>query len=305
MVHDQAQFPPSYFVDITGKHTETSRSNNKETKNKITDFSIRINITNLLLTGPRQGGYIELLPDNKRGYRGGIIPTLKPTVGTGDPEDQVDEIRNWCEHFVQNSAKIKSFTLKREITNHDTKKLELLLRSAIAETNYRGHVSIGFPSIHKRVVVYSPGLVNEWRTTTWIRWVFYLSFLWIITWPLLFFFTKKYEVIKAVYPYADLPSDDGGNRNCTVMSEVDWFHRWESAIKRAALGRMICKDRCMDEEYRLATAKADMRGQIAALQPRPEIQTGNSFADGALNILGQGLRAAEGWNASRGWGADS
>jgi hypothetical protein len=305
MMHDQAQFPPSYYVWITGTHTETSRSGNKETKKTITDFFLNINLTHLLQPARREGGYIELLPDNKRGYRGGIVPTLKPTVGTGEIEDQVDEIRNWCEHYVQNPSKIKSFMLKREVTNHDTKKLEQLLRSALAETNYRGHVKIDFRLQHKRVIVYSPGLINEWRITSWIRWVFYLTFLWLITWPLLFLFTKKYEVIKAVYPYADLPSDNGQERHCTVMSEADWFHRWESAIKKAALARMVCKDNTLGEEYRLATAQADIRGQVASLQPRPTPQTGNAYADGALGILSEGLRVAENWSAQRGWGGDS
>ena len=108
-----------------------------------------------------------------------------------------------------------------------------------------------------------------------------------------------------VYPYANVPVDDGGNRQCQVQSEVDWYHRWESAIKRAALARMVCKDRCLDEEYRIATAKADARGVVQSLVPREAPRTGNAVADGALSFLSEGLRVAEGWNASRGWGADS
>jgi hypothetical protein len=306
MIREQSFYPPTYFVDLNGTHTETVRNGNKETKNKITDFHIRINITHLLTPGIGMGGaYIELLPDNKRGYRGTRIPSLKPTVGISDVENQPEELKSWCEAFVNNPAGVKSFTLKREITNHDTKKLEQLLRSALAETNYRGHLGISFPVIHKRVVVYSPGKINEWRITTWIRWVFYLTFLWIFAWPVLFFLTHKYEVVKVVYPYANVPVDDGGNRQCQVQSEVDWYHRWESAIKRAALARMVCKDRCLDEEYRIATAKADARGVVQSLAPREAPRTGNAVADGALSFLTEGLRVAEGWNASRGWGADS
>lgn len=135
--------------------------------------------------------------------------------------------------------------------------------------------------------------------------MFYLTFLWIFAWPVLFFLTRKYEVVKAVYPYANVLTDDGGNRQCRVISEVDWYHRWESAIKRAALARMQCKDRCLDEEYRIATAKADARGVVQGLVPREAPRTGNAIADGALGFLTEGLRVAEGWNASRGWGADT
>ena len=89
------------------------------------------------------------------------------------------------------------------------------------------------------------------------------------------------------------------------MSEVEWYHRWESAIKRAALARMKCKDRSLDETYRIETMKADARGQIAALAPRETPRTGNAIADSALSFLGVGLRVAEGWSAQRGWGGDS
>jgi len=154
-------------------------------------------------------------------------------------------------------------------------------------------------------VVYSPGLINEWRITTWIRWVFYLTFLWVFAWPVLFFLTHKYEVVKVIYPYANLPTDDGGNRRCQVMAEDEWYVMWASAIRRAALARMVCKERCLDDDYRIATAKADARGIVQSLTPRQTPQTGNAFADGALGFLTEGLRVAEGWNASRGWGADS
>lgn len=89
-----------------------------------------------------------------------------------------------------------------------------------------------------------------------------------------------------------------------MMSEVDWFHRWESAVKRAALARMVNKDgACLDEEYRQATERADARGE--AVGRTPEIpRTGNVFADGALGLVGQGLRVAEGFSAHRGWGGD-
>lgn len=305
MIREQASYPPTYHVLLNGTHTETVRNGNKETKNKITDFFIKINITHLLTPRIGVNGLLELLPDNKRGYRGGRIPGFKPTVGISDVENQPDELKSWCEAYVNNPAGVKSFTLKREIINHDTKKLEQLLRSCIAGTQYRGHLSITFPITHKRVVVYSPGKINEWRMTTWIRWVFYVTFLWIFAWPVLFFLTHKYEVVKAVFPYANVPVDDGGDRQCVVMDEVGWYDDWAAAIQRAALARMVCKDRCLDDEYRIATMRVDARGIAQSLAPRQAPQTGNAFADGALGFLTEGLRVAEQWNASRGWGADS
>jgi len=300
MIKEQSSCAPCYTVQIHGSHKETERNGNKETKRTVQDFSLRLNLTDLLAQTP-----MESLPNNKRGYRGGIIPMMKPVVGPGGTEDAMDEVHSWCESYVRNPAAIKSFTLERKITNHDQKKLEQLLRSAIYETNYKGHVEIKFLSQYTKLIVYSPGKINEWRTTNWIRWVFYLTFLWIVSWPILFFLTRKYQVVKVNFQYADVLKDDGGNRKCAVMSEVEWFNLWESAIKRAALARMLCEDTFLDDAYRISTAQADARGLLSSMQPQQQpLTTGNSFADGALSFLGQGLRVAEVWNTSRGWGGD-
>ncbi|KAM0133992.1 hypothetical protein ACHAP3_005708 [Botrytis cinerea] len=299
MIREQTKYPPGYYVNITGWHNETKRQGNKETKSKIIDFLIRINITHLLARGVGLSGEVECLPNNVKGYRGGRISSSEPTV-IADEETQTDELKAWCEEYVSNPAGVKSFMLKREIINHDTKKLEQHLRSTLAETNYRGHVEIDFPSTHKRLIVYSPGKINEWRITTWIRWVFYLTFFWLISWPVLFFLTHKYEVVKVIFPYADRLVDDGGGRTCTIMSEVEWLNLWESSIRRAALARMMCKDRCLDDAYRRETAAADARGLVASSTQEPDTNIGNA----ALNILRQGLRVAEGFHANRGWGGD-
>lgn len=302
MIKSQARYPPSLFVQIYGSHTETRRNGNKETKDKVVDFIVKVNLTHLL--GKLGSGEIELLPDNKRGYRGTRIPRMKPTVGDSLDEEagRMDELKLWCEKYVQDPAKVKSFLLKRKIINHDQKKLEQLLRSAIAETNYRGHVSVQFPTMYDQLIVYSPGKLNEWRITVWIRWVFYCTFMWLFAWPLLFFLTARYSVVKVIFPYADTQDSNDPERRPTVMSEVDWFFMWQSAIKRAALARMQCKDGALDEAYRIATEQADRRGQQ---QGRPEIpRTGNSFADGAIGLLGQGLRVAEQFSEVRGWGGD-
>ncbi|TVY52563.1 hypothetical protein LCER1_G006449 [Lachnellula cervina] len=302
MIREQAGYPPTYIVKLHGTHTETRRNGNKETKDKVNDFFLRINMTNLLSPGPGADstGRLELLPDNKRGFRGTRFPSLNPSL---QDVEEADDLRAWCDKYVADPAGVKSFTLKREIRNHNTKRLEQLLRSAIQETNYRGHLSVDFQISHQTVIVYSPGMVNQWRTTTWIRWVFYLTFLWIFSWPFLFFITSRYAVVKAVYEYADKPPGDDVGRKPTVMSEVDWFNRWESTIRRAALARMVCTETFLDDAYRTATTRADARGAQVGANPTPS--TGNAFADGAFSLIGQGIRVAEDFNNARGWGRDS
>jgi hypothetical protein len=306
MIRNQASYPPVYLLEISGKHTETSRHNNKETKNKVVDFCFRINLSHELIppgyvTGAGVGK-LEFLPDNKRGYRGTIYPSLNPTV---NDVEEADYLTTWCERYVADRARVKSFTLQREVRNHDTTKLERLIRSALVEANYRGHVTIGFLTTHTSVTVYSPGIINQWRMTTWIRWVFYLTFLWIFAWPVLSFLTSRYNVVKSVWYFASKPPGEELGRQPITISEVDFFRKWESAIKRAALARMNSVCDVLDEAYRLETAAADERGQERARNPPPLPNTGNAIADGALNFLGQGLQVVQSFNDARGWGHDT
>lgn len=307
MLKQQAAHPPTYIVQLHGEHTEKRRTaGNKEEKDKVVDFHLQINITNLL--GNVGTGEIELLPDNKRGYRGTRIISLKPTISESlDPEDgRFEELRAWCERYVADRSKVKSFTLQRKVIHHDQRKLEQLLRAAIAECGYRGHLSVTFPMQHKDVIVYSPGLLNQWRITVWIRWFFYLTFLWVISWPVLFLATSRYEVVKSVWAYADeRPGGNDARRKCKVMSEVEWFNRWRSAVQKAATGRLQCYDSFLDEAFRDEAERQEMRGEEHARNPRDVPSTGNAFADAAVGLLGHGIRVAEGFNAARGWGGDS
>ncbi|KAI9643161.1 hypothetical protein NHQ30_008897 [Ciborinia camelliae] len=84
------------------------------------------------------------------------------------------------------------------------------------------------------------------------------------------------------------------------MSEVEWLSLRGSTIKRAAMVKMICKDQCLDDVYRRDIVAADTRGLIASSTPEPKQNTDNAVADCTLNFLRQGLRVAEGLDASRG-----
>lgn len=246
MINQQALYPPAYYVQIHGKHNEKEQSESKKSGREITDFYFRINISHLL--GPRGSGQLEIPPNNKRAYRGTRFPSLKPSLS--DPESR-DALFVWCEKYVSDSSKIKSFTLCRKIRNHNTQKLYQLIKSAISETRYQGQVYITFPSTHCKVVVYSPSRINKWRTTLLTRWLFYLTFLWIMAWPLLIFLTRRYEMVSSVFYFADSPDIKDLNRKCKVCSEVEWFLNWKSAIKRAVLTGINIGESALTDEYRI------------------------------------------------------
>ncbi|KAF7868608.1 hypothetical protein EAF04_005139 [Stromatinia cepivora] len=306
MILEQAQYAPSYYVELSGTHKETERRHKKDSTETVTDFHIRLNLTHLLTTGIRTGGKLEILPDNQKGYRGGIMKSFEPSLSSSDIESGStgDELQAWCHKFVSDPSSMKCFIFERKIINHDKSHLEYLLRRIVTSTNYRGQVYVDFPTSHKRVIVYSPHMINEWRMTPWIRWFFYLTFFWVVSWPILFLITRRYEVVKGIYQYADRPAGVGvSTRKATVQSEDEFVNHWEAALRSAILGRMVKRDSCLDEDYRVQILQEEVaRGQAAA---RVLQGTGNTFADGAIGVIAAATNLVGEYNDARGWGYDS
>jgi hypothetical protein len=110
------------------------------------------------------------------------------------------------------------FTLERVVTNWDTSYLEGRIRSLVASLDYQGLVEIRFPITHNTVVVHSPNKVNQLFTKI----------------AQLLSGTKKYAVIKAVWPYASVPPG-AADRKFAVQSEEAWWNDWKDAIRAAIL----------------------------------------------------------------------
>lgn len=109
------------------------------------------------------------------------------------------------------------FTLARKITNWNTPLLEGQIRTLIASTGYTGHVSVSFP------VKYGKITIQPNRTGV-------DGFLSTVFSPLLD--KKRYEVITAVWPYANLvPGEEG--RECAVMTEEGWWEGWKGVVGEA------------------------------------------------------------------------
>lgn len=88
----------------------------------------------------------------------------------------------------------------------------------MASLNYRGHVDIFFPMTHSKVIVHASSSIGG---------IFSL-----------FVAQKRYEVVKAVWPYARSPhqearGDEAGQY--AVMSEQAWWNDWKDAIARAIM----------------------------------------------------------------------
>lgn len=123
--------------------------------------------------------------------------------------------------------------------------------------------------------------------------MFFLTFLWIFTWPYLFFATKKFAVVRAEWPFSLVNSSTGQTVYATV-SEAQWLDKWAGLVKVLAVQRF--------------QGEAS-EGQLRALMEDPaQFSSGNAHVDGVVNLLGSGLRGLgevrRGMDQALGWGAD-
>ncbi|KIL90585.1 hypothetical protein FAVG1_06318 [Fusarium avenaceum] len=199
LIRSQASVPPKPQIHLRGS------------RGRKVDFDIKLNLMSLLVPDDENQrlDYIRCVGDGELAYRGGLKPDVVPQVGDGG----LDE---WCRCFIDDPASIKLFTLDRVVTNLDTAWLEGQLRSLVAALNYRGVVDVSFVVTHSRVVIQNPDKVNQFFTSV----------------TSLFSGKHKYEVVKAVWPFATAKSGEP-DRRCMVQSEETWWREWKYPIKYA------------------------------------------------------------------------
>ena len=202
LMRAQSSVPPKPQIHIVGK---------RPGKNK-PDFAIKLNLMSLLVPeDPRQRmDYIRCVQEGEVALRGGSKPSAEPDAG-GDGGG----LEAWARKFVDDkTGSTKTFTLTRVVANLDTNWLEGQIRSLVASTDYRGVVTVTFPVTHARVVVQSPDRVNKFFTSV----------------TTLFAGKKRYEVVKAVWPFATHKTGVEGRR-CAVQSEAVWWEEWRDPIR--------------------------------------------------------------------------
>ncbi|KAH7035414.1 uncharacterized protein B0I36DRAFT_360788 [Microdochium trichocladiopsis] len=202
LVRTLAAVPPKPMITLQGKRG-----------NKV-DFNVKLNLFNLLV--PRDPGlrmdYLRLVGSDEMAFRGGAQAALKPDL-TSD-----GGLEEWCDRFCKDPATVKTFMLERVVANLDTNWLEGQLRSLVAATEYKGVVTVQFPITHAKVIVQNPDKVNKFFTSV----------------TTLFAGKAKYEVVKAVWPFATARNGDSG-RKVLVQSEKTWWEEWKEPIRYAVV----------------------------------------------------------------------
>ncbi|PVI07349.1 hypothetical protein DM02DRAFT_608887 [Periconia macrospinosa] len=309
-IRDFAQMAPSPLIYIMGTHQETTRhlNSDKREKKTVTDFRIVIPIQQYLRRNMERGDTSQMklttVQNGEKTYRGTVFktraPGVKQDIEVGTPPPTLTE---WCHRFCASSKMLRIFRLERPVTGLDTGYLRNRIEGLIRATNYRGYISVTFPVEEKNIDIYNSSRINELRVTTWVRWVFFLTFLWIFSWPALYFGTKRYSVVRAEWPFST--TDATGRKQYTTISEEQWFGKWEVAIRRLVLG-----------QYE-GEASPEVLAGVCARAEDPQmpgtLNTGMQGLDQAANLLTQGFRFARsvqtgeslGRSLQGGWGYDT
>ncbi|KAM5349575.1 hypothetical protein ACJ41O_006080 [Fusarium nematophilum] len=209
-----ATLPPSPYIHIVGTHKETKRDKDgKSKREEVTDFRIMVSLQNYLWPNFDPNGPNEMslttAESGEKTYRGTVLKERAPGV-KGDIEvgHAKPDLKEWCHRYCAKATATRVFRLSRAVTGMDEQLFSSRLEGLIRSTNYKGRLAIEFPVADRAVDIYSSGRLNTWRLTTWIRWLFYLSFLWIFSWPVLFFTTKRYRVVQAEWPFSQINAQD-------------------------------------------------------------------------------------------------
>ncbi|TLS29743.1 hypothetical protein PpBr36_01875 [Pyricularia pennisetigena] len=249
-----AQKPPSFYMQVHGTHRErrTRRTNGRtETYTvTVTDFNVGVPLHGFLFGQPRPGqtsppqsfSWIRTVENHEKVPRGTVRARQGPmpakVEGVEEPPSEAmpkPTLQEWCHRYCASFAGRKTFVVERRVGGLDVARLEANAMAIVRSTGYSGDVSITFDSFGTEVEVLSSNKINQWRRFTWLRIVCYVTFLWIFTWPFLYFFTKKFHCVYVEWPFSRIRSD--GLKEYVSLTEDQMLEVWGRAMFNAVTAR--------------------------------------------------------------------
>ncbi|KAL4940960.1 hypothetical protein BDV06DRAFT_213039 [Aspergillus oleicola] len=323
----QTRLPPRPCLQVHGSHKETRKSGNETKSENVTDFNFRIDLTRSILrwgrdehNGPSQRwAYTTVASDSdgQKAYRGGRIRSHAQKGGRialdGEENERLmDEenggqgypgIKGWCERFCKDPAPVKSFTYRRKLHGFDAAPMRTALTSHIRSTGYQGHISICPVIANGFVTFYSPHWINKMRNNAWVFWTCIILQLWIITWPIIWFMERRYEVVRSEWFSSQTIADSslpGGSGKIYAggHDEATAAELWAPVVREAAWKGLchgeILGDVEIEELKRQGVQRRETLGQAGELVSRGQAMLG-AF----------GVRSIGGVNVTGGWGGDN
>lgn len=289
-----AAVPPRMFVVVAGRHQEKESSSKKDKSHKtVVDFEIEIELTHLLYSdihAQKAWRTLNTAGNFEKVRRGSVFPTRAAGFGgNGIAEEGVPDLREWCRRYCASRSPLKCFTLKRSVEGYDWDMLRRRLDGLVRATNYRGSVDIKFVNRQQEVQIYNECRVNQWRLTRWIAVVFYATLLFLLTWPYLFFATKRWETLTAEWSLSR-PTAVPGRKQYVSLSEEQWYAMWARTLQRAVL------------ERRRGTLD---QGDLERMRSEEDGGAASPSAGGFAGVMQASMEAMGVVNRSFGWGGDS
>ncbi|KLU88660.1 hypothetical protein MAPG_07645 [Magnaporthiopsis poae ATCC 64411] len=285
-----AQTPPRLRVQIKGTHSELVEEHGKKERRAVVDFDVSVELTPYLYKNVitrESWSELRTVENAEKARRGTVFACRAPKGNILD--GQKPSLREWVHRYCAGSSSgLKAFVLRRRVVGLDREHLRDRLIHLVRSTNYHGDVTVYFPYHKETVSVYNSCRTNHWRSTQWIVIVCYITLTFLLTWPYLFFRTKRFETVFANWYFSRQNCDE--SREYVSLSEDHIFSLWAPAIQTAVLS----KRQCLLDQQDLVNSQS---------QAGPPA-TGNTAVDAGLNVVMAGIRAMNEVNRQMGWGYD-
>ncbi|RPA86558.1 hypothetical protein BJ508DRAFT_411234 [Ascobolus immersus RN42] len=249
---------PTYACVIKGSHTEEEISweyrngKNHETRSSrtVVDFEFKIDMT-FGVWNLTQGN-LEVVPPGESVYRGGRFKDsgvvrseatghlVYSQLAAGEHVDGgigLETVRDICYRYCKDKSTLKEFVMTKTTPGYNHERLRAVFQDAVRSTGYIGDLDISFVWTRHKVIIQPDNRISRLRTTWYVRWFFYITFLFLITWPILFLTTKKYHLIRSVWPTykSEWVESEGTYRKMFKISEEKWGSEWWDAVRWAAM----------------------------------------------------------------------
>lgn len=186
--------------------------------------------------------------------------------------------------------------------------------SHIRELNYRGSINCTLKIAQRSVTIYSPHWINRLRTNSFVWWAVVILQLWIITWPIIFFLEKRYEIVNSHWYASLVPESDSTLVRCYARgrNESALAEYWAPAVKQAAWSR--ARDEVltrMDADRLQGYSTRQLIGPRSGdseneRERRERVNRGEAgFVDNVVGLVRGVGEVSQDWRFAMGWGANS
>ncbi|KAI8137880.1 hypothetical protein BJV82DRAFT_633629 [Fennellomyces sp. T-0311] len=121
-------------------------------------------------------------------------------------------VRELCDEYVHEQNQLKELRLTK-LVEWDYAQLTRAFTAAIRSHGYHHSIEISFEMKEHKIIVKTGSRVSRMVDNWMVRWFFFLTCLWIISWPVLWFCRKKFG-------HNSLQSKWG-----MMISERDWYNQ--------------------------------------------------------------------------------